>query len=286
MLECNIRWTWQEWIVAVFRTLWLICFVILSYQDHPSFPFSVVFISVLICYSLPLFIARRYYRWYMLTEVFIVGGLSLLLVYQYELIRLFLPAVFTIAFYSRGRSHAITFPLVLLMFCLGGRGAFHWTLEDVFQNLMDASFVYGIGFGLQKAFHSIDKIKQKLELIKKQYKTLEQYSTQVEHMTLLEERYRMARELHDSIGHTFTSIILGMEMLRPHVSSEEGTKRLQSVLQLGRTGLEDIRKQVHQMDPMEEEPSLDISLLNIINEFKKTLRSMLCSEQWGSRSLS
>ncbi|MGG1938247.1 histidine kinase dimerization/phosphoacceptor domain-containing protein [Paenibacillus polymyxa] len=30
-------------------------------------------------------------------------------------------------------------------------------------------------------------------------------------MTLLEERYRMARELHDSIGHTFTSIILGME---------------------------------------------------------------------------
>ncbi|MGG1940535.1 hybrid sensor histidine kinase/response regulator transcription factor [Paenibacillus polymyxa] len=269
MLGCNMRWSWQEWIVAVFRILWLICFVLLSYQDRPSFPFTVVFISVLVCYSIPLFIDRIHYRWYLLAEVFLVGGISLLFAHQYELVRLFLPAVFTISFYSRGRSHAVTFPLALVMFCLGGRGAFHWTIEDVFQNLVDASFVYGIGFGLQMAFRSIDRIKQKLELIKKQYQTLEQYSTQVEQMTLLEERYRMARELHDSIGHTFTSIILGMETLRPYISSEEGTERLQSVLQLGRTGLEDIRKQVHQMDPMEEDPSLDLSLLNIINEFKK-----------------
>ncbi|MGG1938246.1 hypothetical protein ABFY57_00455 [Paenibacillus polymyxa] len=87
----------------------------------------------------------------------------MLFAHQYELVRLFLPAVFTISFYSRGRSHAVTFPLALVMFCLGGRGAFHWTIEDVFQNLVDASFVYGIGFGLQMAFRSIDRIKQKLE---------------------------------------------------------------------------------------------------------------------------
>ncbi|RAP28208.1 hypothetical protein C2W64_00419 [Brevibacillus laterosporus] len=42
-------------------------------------------------------------------------------------------------------------------------------------------------------------------MIKEQYTILEQYSSQIERLTLLEERYRMARELHDTIGHTISS---------------------------------------------------------------------------------
>lgn len=100
------------------------------------------------------------------------------------------------------------------------------------------------------------------------YSILEHYSSQIEKMTLLEERYRMARELHDTIGHSFTSMILGMETLSPHISSSEGNTKLQSMLKLARTGLEDIRRQVHQMNPLEENLPLDRSLLQIIEEFK------------------
>ncbi|QOS97391.1 hypothetical protein JNUCC42_12305 [Brevibacterium sp. JNUCC-42] len=42
-------------------------------------------------------------------------------------------------------------------------------------------------------------------MIKEQYTILEQYSSQIERLTLLEERYRMACELHDTIGHTISS---------------------------------------------------------------------------------
>ncbi|MFB6362822.1 response regulator [Paenibacillus elgii] len=265
----NINWSWQDWTVFSVRTLWMVIVVFLSYQDNPSFPFSIVLFGVLVCYTLPLLLMPVHYRWYLLAEGCLAGGLSLFLAHQYELIRLFHPAVFTIAFYSRGKSHFIAVPLALTIFCFGGRGAFHFTLESVLQNLVDGAFVYLIGFGLQKAFGAVNNILLKLESIKKQYQALEQHSNQVERMTLLEERYRMARELHDTIGHTFTSMILGMETLRPYISSREGTEKLQSMLQLGRSGFEDIRRQVHQMDPLEEDLPLDLSLLNIINEFKK-----------------
>ncbi len=277
----NIRWSWQDWTVFSIRALWTAAVIFLSYHDNPSFPFSAVLFGVLVCFTLPLFLMPAHYRWYMLAEGCLSGGLSLFLAHQYELIRLFHPAVFTIAFFSRGQSHLFAAPLALAIFCFGGRGAFHFTLESTLQNLVDAAFVYFIGFGLQKAFGSVNNLLLKLESIKKQYQALEQHSNQVERMTLLEERYRMARELHDTIGHTFTSMILGMETLRPYISSREGKEKLQSMLQLGRSGFEDIRRQVHQMDPLEDDLPLDLSLLNIINEFKKNTATRVIFRTMG-----
>ncbi|WP_373233537.1 response regulator [Cohnella sp.] len=138
----------------------------------------------------------------------------------------------------------------------------------LWQSLFDAFIFYGVSYVLQKGALAINAIKQKLALIKEQYTILEQYSSQIERMTLLEERYRMARELHDTIGHTFTSLILGMETLKARIHSDEGEARIQGMLKLARTGLDDIRRQVHQMDPIEEALPLDRSILQIIDEFK------------------
>lgn len=104
-------------------------------------------------------------------------------------------------------------------------------------------------------------------MIKDKNAILEQYSSQVERITLLEERDRMARELHDTIGYKFTSVILSMETLRPHLATKEGEGKLQEIIDISRSALDNIRRQVHEMDP-QEESNLDVSLLNLIEEFK------------------
>lgn len=262
------RWPWQDYAFLALRILWVIAIVWLSYQDHPVFSFPVILTGVLLSNTLPLVLRHFRYTWYVFAELLLAGGLSLFLAQHYELIRLFLPAILSISFYSRGKRHLFMVPVAVTLFTFGGRGVHHLSVEFVLQNIVDATVVYLIGFGLQKIVDSVDAIKQKLKLVKEQYSILEQYSNQVERLTLLEERYRMARELHDTIGYTFTSVILGIETLRPYISSKEGGDKLQSILKSARNGLEEIRKQVHLIDPQEEDLSLDLSLLEIINEFK------------------
>ncbi|MBN2981070.1 hybrid sensor histidine kinase/response regulator transcription factor [Cohnella algarum] len=264
------RWSWQDWTLLAIRVLWVVAVIILMYRDQPSFPFWTVFVPLLLCHLVPFwFIKGRYYP-YLLAECFFAGGVSLFLAYDLGLVRLFPPALFTVAFYSRGRAHGAAMPVAVTLFVLSAGNSVGSSLSHavIWQSLFDASFLYGISYALQKGALAINGIRQKLALIKEQYTILEQYSSQIERMTLLEERYRMARELHDTIGHTFTSLILGMETLKSHLRSGEGEAKLQGMLKLARTGLDDIRRQVHQMDPIEEALPLDRSLLQMIDEFK------------------
>ncbi|WP_019914637.1 helix-turn-helix transcriptional regulator [Paenibacillus sp. HW567] len=255
-------WSWQDWTLLGIRILWVVAVIILMYQAQPVFPFWPVFVPLLLCNLVPfLFVKSRYYR-YLSAECVFAGGVSLFLAFDLGLVRLFLPALFTIAFYSRGRAHWCSLPIAVALFV--------WSAgNSVTQSLSDALILYAISFALQKGALAIDAIKQKLAMIKEQYTILEQYSSQIERMTLLEERYRMARELHDTIGHTFTSMILGMETLKSHIQTDEGEAKLQGMLKLARTGLDDIRRQVHQMDPAGEALPLDRALLQLSDEFKE-----------------
>ncbi|MFP3381154.1 histidine kinase, partial [Bacillus sp. SIMBA_069] len=85
------------------------------------------------------------------------------------------------------------------------------------------------------------------EIIRKQNSVLEQYLTQMERVTLLEERNRLSKDLHDTMGHSYTSIIMGLETLRPDVASQEGEHKLDSLLQLARRSMEEVRGYLHQM---------------------------------------
>ncbi|WP_068621551.1 helix-turn-helix transcriptional regulator [Paenibacillus tuaregi] len=264
------RWSWQDWSMLTIRTLWVVAVIILMYQDQPLFPFWGVFVPLVLCNLIPfIFVKGHYYR-YLIAECLFAGGISLFLAYELGLPRLFFPALFTIAFYSRGRVHAYSLPISVALFALSGGNSVSSSLSHsvIWKSLSDALILYAASYALQKGALAINAIKQKLAVIKEQYTILEQYSSQIERMTLLEERYRMARELHDTIGHTFTSMILGMERLKSHIQTEEGEEKLHGILKLARTGLDDIRRQVHQMDPIEEAVPLDRSLLQIMDEFK------------------
>ncbi|MNH83504.1 Transcriptional regulatory protein DegU [compost metagenome] len=265
-----IRWSWQDWTMLTIRMLWIVAVIILMYQDQPAFPFWGVFVPLVLCNLVPfLFVNGHYYR-YLIAECLFAGAMSLFLAYDLGLIRLFFPALFTIAFYSRGRAHWYSLPIAVMLFALSAGNSVSSSLSYpvIWKGLSDALFLYAASYALQKGAVAINAIRQKLAMIKEQYTILEQYSSQIERMTLLEERYRMARELHDTIGHTFTSMILGMETLKSHIQTQEGEAKLQGMLGLARTGLDDIRRQVHQMDPIEEALPLDRSLLQIMDEFK------------------
>nr|WP_238357838.1 sensor histidine kinase [Cohnella zeiphila] len=66
---------------------------------------------------------------------------------------------------------------------------------------------------------------------------------------VLEERTRIAGEIHDSVGHSLTSLIVQMQALRYRVKQDpEGSvQALDEMLTVARQGLQDIRNSVHAM---------------------------------------
>lgn len=66
---------------------------------------------------------------------------------------------------------------------------------------------------------------------------------------VLEERTRIARDIHDSIGHELTSVIVQLQSL-PYIlksSKEDSEKVIQNVLSVARECLQEVRSVVHQM---------------------------------------
>lgn len=84
------------------------------------------------------------------------------------------------------------------------------------------------------------------------------------HIAILTERNRIAREIHDSIGHTISSSILQVEALKVISTEDHVVKNLDTLQETLQNGMNDIRKSIHNL----YNESLDLK-----NQFEK-----LCSE--------
>ncbi len=97
---------------------------------------------------------------------------------------------------------------------------------------------------------------------------LKEYSKQVEKVTVLEERNRISRELHDSLGHHLTGVLLqldsGIQMM--DVNKDKGMEIIKSAYQNVNDGIESVRNIVRKVRPVEYQ-SHQKSVKDLIDEF-------------------
>ncbi|WP_213619945.1 sensor histidine kinase [Paenibacillus sp. J22TS3] len=87
---------------------------------------------------------------------------------------------------------------------------------------------------------------------------------------VLEERTRIARDIHDSIGHGLTSVIVQLQAL-PFImkaSQEEADRTLSTVLEVARGCLTEVRSVVHQMAVDDADLGL-VALKSLITEVQE-----------------
>lgn len=102
------------------------------------------------------------------------------------------------------------------------------------------------------------------------HRELEQATVQSLRYAVLEERGRIARDLHDSIGHRLTSVIVQLQAL-PYVlknDSEESERIVRTVLEVARSCMQEVRSVVHAMGTDESGAGL-ISLRSLIQQTAK-----------------
>ena len=102
---------------------------------------------------------------------------------------------------------------------------------------------------------------------------LRDYAINMERMAQMRERNRLAREIHDTLGHTLTGIIMGADagLALFDVAPEESRKRIEVVAQSARNGLTDVRRSIKALRPDAlERSSLPQALAELVENFRLT----------------
>ncbi|WP_055666947.1 sensor histidine kinase [Desnuesiella massiliensis] len=136
-----------------------------------------------------------------------------------------------------------------------------------------------------------DKLRISEEKLVKANRDLEVYASSIEELTLLRERNRISREIHDSVGHALSAIVIQLGAIeRTLGKSPEVTKELTRELKkFAQNSLKDIRSAVREIKPKEFEEFEGILIIEeLINSFKKLtgmdVRLAFTKEKWPLNS--
>lgn len=142
-------------------------------------------------------------------------------------------------------------------------------LNQLGMGVIDGLFFFGVGIAVSKVLEAEKKTQMLLDENRRQNQLLEEYAKHIEKITLLEERNRLARDLHDTIGHTYTSVIMGLDAASYLIgtSPDKAKEQVELLSKVMRKSLGEVRSHIHQISPSGEREDLSSQLKNIATEF-------------------
>lgn len=149
-------------------------------------------------------------------------------------------------------------------------------IYNIFVSVNIIVFIMYCIFVIQEQKETIDevntlykKLSKANEDLKNANYQLSQYATMTEKMGETKERNRLAREIHDTLGHTLTGISVGVDacIATVEASPEDTRKRLEVISQVTREGIKEIRRSVNQLRPDSlERLSLEYAITKMITD--------------------
>lgn len=152
--------------------------------------------------------------------------------------------------------------------------------EFVIDHLTSMTFVVFcgvVGKLIRKLLDAQDTAKQQFQELTESHlalsaahQELHLYAKQVEELTAIYERNRMAREIHDTVGHKMTALLVQLQLLREWQKrdSQKADETVGVCETLAREALDDVRLSVRTLQT-ENDPSLIESLKQLTEDFCK-----------------
>ena len=148
--------------------------------------------------------------------------------------------------------------------------------ESVANTILTLKLNTVVTFGLTLLFmlllvNALLAERQSREKLLKANEQLRQYALRIEDQATLQERNRIAREIHDALGHALTaqSIQLENALLFLPANAEKSEAFLREAKQLGSTALKEVRRSISTLrsNPLQGQ-SLDIVIAKAVSEFR------------------
>ncbi|MBI4319198.1 MAG: sensor histidine kinase [Chloroflexi bacterium] len=120
------------------------------------------------------------------------------------------------------------------------------------------------------------QVERLLSELRLAHRRLEDYTAQAEALAVSDERTRVAREIHDTLGHTMTALDLQLELLvqLPDSQNEARKAAVAQARALAREGLVELRRAVQALQPgVLETFSLPEAIEDLLARFQERTRA-------------
>jgi signal transduction histidine kinase len=145
---------------------------------------------------------------------------------------------------------------ILSIIAVGGLSSF---IKDETEKKLEAQKLY-------------DKLRISEEELKAAKEEVERYASTVEELTLLRERNRISREIHDSVGHSLSTMIIQLSAIEK-IAEKDGKAAVEMAAGLSKfakEALRDVRAAVRALKPIEFEKYQGIlAIEEMIKNFRK-----------------
>ncbi|MDF2890529.1 MAG: conserved rane protein of unknown function [Clostridia bacterium] len=149
--------------------------------------------------------------------------------------------------------------------------------EDLVKSVVPLFFNYGVSIAFVMGMSYLVKIqireRERLAYmnaeLEQAYKKLIENAAMAQKLTVEQERTRMAREIHDTLAHTLTTLIVQLEACKKLASLDSSRlpAELEKAQELSRSGFNDIKRSIKALRPqVMEEKSFFASIISMINE--------------------
>lgn len=261
------QWKWYDWGMLFIRMMGCISLIIKFVELRNQFTVSLGLVVMweMAAFSIPWLCLLLNHKAYLITELLLSGGIAVYLTSLFpEAYLSFIIPAFLMAANSYGTTYRWTGPLAAILVPMLIK--LYAPSTDLMLMMEHVAFAFALGF----AFHLLMANYRQNEIIRTHNTILEQYLSQVERVTLLEERERVSKELHDTMGHTYTTVIMGLETLRSTETDAAAQLKLSNLLALTRRSLDEVRGYLHELDSPQEQLPLVQSLRQVTQDFERS----------------
>lgn len=123
-----------------------------------------------------------------------------------------------------------------------------------------------------KAEYLYHRLRKSENALIKTNRELEAYADSIKELSILKERNRISREIHDSVGHSLSTIIIQLGAIEKIAKDDGETASLMAsnLRDFTKNGLEEIRKALRELKPKEfKEYEALLAIERLIKDFSK-----------------
>lgn len=149
------------------------------------------------------------------------------------------------------------------------------------MHIVAETLVFGLGiFFVLQLTNKLLVERQMRQNLANAHQQLQKYSLKLEELTTVQERNRIARDIHDSLGHALTSLNIQMQTAVRLWKKDpvQAHTFLAQAQQLGKAAMQEVRKSISTLkEDVEEEISLETKIETLADDFRKGTGLAICT---------